>query len=90
MGTRRGAICLGGGFRDEAVPRLEEVARFLSNRPDVKAFVELKGESMRRFGPEVVEALVIAIERRGEVYGSPDEESTAEVERLVKERAIRA
>ena len=39
---------------------------------------------------EVVEALISGIEASGEVYGSPDEASTAEVDRLVKERAIRA
>ncbi|MEX1207029.1 MAG: HD domain-containing phosphohydrolase [Acidimicrobiia bacterium] len=42
------------------------------------------------YGPEVVTALIAAIGAAGEVYGSPDEESAAEVERLVRERAIRA
>jgi HD-GYP domain-containing protein (c-di-GMP phosphodiesterase class II) len=42
------------------------------------------------YGPDVVAALIAAIEAAGEVYGSPDEESAAEVERLVRERAIRA
>jgi hypothetical protein len=37
-----------------------------------------------------VGALIAAIEEEGEVYGSPDDESAAEVERLVRERAIRA
>jgi putative nucleotidyltransferase with HDIG domain len=41
-------------------------------------------------GVEVVEALVSGIIGSGEVYGSPDPESAAEVARLVKERAIRA
>lgn len=54
-----------------------------------KAFAVLRDDA-ERFGPEVVEALIGAIERRNEVYGSPDEESAAEVERLVRERAIRA
>lgn len=41
-------------------------------------------------GAEVVEALITAITGRGEVYGAPDDASSAEVARLVKERAIRA
>ena len=54
-----------------------------------QAFTELRSRSAS-LGAEVVEALSSAILRRGEVYGSPDEASAAEVERLVKERAIRA
>jgi len=42
------------------------------------------------YGVEVVEALIAAIEASGEQYGSPSEESSAVVERLVRERAIRA
>ena len=42
------------------------------------------------YGAEVVESLIAAIEESREVYGSPDDESAAEVERLVRERAIRA
>ena len=42
------------------------------------------------YGAEVVEALIAAIEASGEQYGSPDDESSAVVERLVRERAIRA
>jgi hypothetical protein len=42
------------------------------------------------YGTGVVEGLIAAIETEGEVYGSPDEESAAQVERLVRERAIRA
>lgn len=42
------------------------------------------------YGGEVVSALIAAIEAEGEVYGSPDAESAAQVERLVRERAIRA
>jgi hypothetical protein len=54
-----------------------------------QAFAELRAAS-DRLGGEVVEALISGIEVSGEVYGSPDEASTAEVDRLVKERAIRA
>lgn len=43
-----------------------------------------------RLGPRVVAAFIAAIEASGEVYGSPDEESAATVERLVRERAVRA
>ena len=42
------------------------------------------------YGVDVVEALIAAIEISGEVYGSPEDESAAVVERLVRERAIRA
>ncbi|HSM01668.1 MAG TPA: HD domain-containing phosphohydrolase [Acidimicrobiia bacterium] len=42
------------------------------------------------YGSDVVSALIAAIEAEGEVYGSPDAESAAQVERLVRERAIRA
>lgn len=55
----------------------------------VEAFAILR-QNRDRYGPEVVEALISAIERRHEAYGSPDEASSAEVERLVRERAIRA
>jgi hypothetical protein len=54
-----------------------------------QAFAQLRAAS-ERLGGEVVEALVSAIRDSGEVYGSPDEESAAAVDRLVKERAIRA
>jgi len=42
------------------------------------------------YGREVVEALITGIAAAGEVYGSPDLESSVEVARLVRERAIRA
>jgi len=54
-----------------------------------QAFAELRDRSAS-LGAEVVEALTSAILGRGEVYGSPDAASAAEVERLVKERAVRA
>jgi hypothetical protein len=53
------------------------------------AFAQLRSRSTV-YGSEVIEGLIGAIEESGEVYGSPDEESAAEVERLVRERAIRA
>jgi hypothetical protein len=55
----------------------------------MEAFDELR-QRADEFGSEVVEALITAITGRGEVYGSPDEASAAEVERLVRERAMRA
>ena len=55
----------------------------------VTAFEQLRRRSAT-YGREVVEALIGAIEATREVYGSPDEESSAEVARLVRERAIRA
>jgi len=53
------------------------------------AFAQLRAGA-EAFGAEVVEALIAGITRRGEVYGSPDDASSAEVARLVKERALRA
>jgi len=54
-----------------------------------QAFADLRSRSAA-LGAEVVEAVISAITGRGEVYGSPDAASAAEVERLVKERAVRA
>jgi len=54
-----------------------------------QAFAELRRRS-GVYGVGVVTALEEAITERGEVYGSPDDASTAEVARLVKERSIRA
>jgi HD-GYP domain-containing protein (c-di-GMP phosphodiesterase class II) len=54
-----------------------------------QAFGELRHRSAALSTP-VVDALEAAVNRRGEVYGSPDEASSAEVERLVKERSVRA
>lgn len=54
-----------------------------------QAFARLR-ERSPALGAEVVGALIGAITDRGEVYGSPDAASSAEVERLVKERAVRA
>jgi HD-GYP domain-containing protein (c-di-GMP phosphodiesterase class II) len=54
-----------------------------------EAFAQLRGRA-GALGADVVEALVTGITRRGEVHGSPDDASAAEVARLVKERALRA
>lgn len=54
-----------------------------------QAFTELRRRA-DAYGEDVVEALIGSITERGEVYGSPDEASAAEVERLVHERSIRA
>jgi glycerophosphoryl diester phosphodiesterase len=48
----------GDRFRDEAVPALAEVAAWLATVPRVIAFVEVKGESLRHFGIEVVHAAI--------------------------------
>ena len=53
------------------------------------AFDQLR-QRRQVYGAEVVEALIGAIEASGEQYGSPEDESSAAVERLVRERAIRA
>lgn len=54
-----------------------------------EAFAELRRRAPW-IGSDAVEALIGAIQERGEVYGHPDAASVAEAERLVKERAIRA
>ena len=54
-----------------------------------EAFALLRARSAV-LGEEVVEAFIAGIARRGEVYGSPDDASAAEVARLVQERALRA
>jgi HD-GYP domain-containing protein (c-di-GMP phosphodiesterase class II) len=54
-----------------------------------QAFAQLRARA-GALGADVVEGLISAVTRRGEVYGSPDDASSAEVARLVKERAIRA
>lgn len=53
------------------------------------AFEQLALQS-HRFGSDVVGALVGAVVAAGEEYGPPDDERTAAVERLVRERAARA
>lgn len=54
-----------------------------------EAFAGLRA-SAGTYGSEVVESLIASIEESGEVYGSPDEKSSEEVERLVRDRARRA
>jgi HD-GYP domain-containing protein (c-di-GMP phosphodiesterase class II) len=54
-----------------------------------QAFAALR-EASDVYGTDVVEALIGAIEDRHEVYGLPDEDSAAEVDRLIRERSIRA
>ena len=54
-----------------------------------EAFAQLRTRA-DALGADVVEALIAGITSRGEVYGSPDDASAAEVARLVKERAVRA
>ncbi len=53
------------------------------------AFAELR-RSAGRFGSDAVEALIGAIEASGEVHGLPEAGNSAELDRLVRERAIRA
>jgi HD-GYP domain-containing protein (c-di-GMP phosphodiesterase class II) len=54
-----------------------------------QAFAGLRA-SAASYGGDVVEALIGAIEASGQVYGSPDVRSSAEVEEMVRERARRA
>ncbi len=48
----------GARFGDERVPTLAAVATWLASVPTVTAFVEVKDESLRRFGIEAVHAAV--------------------------------
>ena len=54
-----------------------------------EAFATLRSR-VDRYGFDAVEALIEAIESRGEVYGLPEAASAAEIDRLVKERSSRA
>ncbi|MDX1690622.1 MAG: HD domain-containing protein [Acidimicrobiia bacterium] len=54
-----------------------------------EAFARLRSDASTS-SASVVEALVDAIERSGRVHGSPDAGASAEVERLVRDRASRA
>ncbi len=48
----------GDRFHDETIPTLAAVAAWLATVPSVAAFVEVKDESLRRFGIEAVYAAV--------------------------------
>ncbi len=54
-----------------------------------EAFSELR-RNVDRYGCDAVEALIEAIESRGEIHGLPEAASAAEVDRLVRERSARA
>lgn len=54
-----------------------------------EAFARLR-QRAGDLGEVEVEALIGAIIERGEAYGSPERESSEAVERLVRERSIRA
>ncbi|GIX31988.1 MAG: hypothetical protein KatS3mg124_2460 [Porticoccaceae bacterium] len=51
---------LGEAFRGERLPRLAALAALLAQWPEVTAFVEVKEESLERFGTEPVLAAVLA------------------------------
>jgi HD-GYP domain-containing protein (c-di-GMP phosphodiesterase class II) len=73
----------------DAFDAMTSTRSFQAAVTQAQAFAQLRARA-GGLGAEVVEALISAITRRGEVYGSPDDASTAEVARLVKERALRA
>lgn len=52
---------LGDRFRDARIPTLAEIAALLSDRPQVTAFVEIKTESLDRFGADYVVKKILAI-----------------------------
>ena len=55
--TRR----LGDSFRDEPLPRLQELVTLLKQHPEVTAFVELKEESLKFFGVELFVKKVLEV-----------------------------
>lgn len=73
----------------DAFDAMTSTRSFQAAITQAQAFARLRAGA-GAVGAEVVEALIAAVTRRGEVYGAPDDASAAEVERLVKERAIRA
>jgi hypothetical protein len=62
---------------------------YRSARSQSAAFEQLRADESRH-GADVVSSLIEAIATGEVVYGSPDEETFAEVERLVQERSRRA
>ncbi len=52
---------LGDSFRDEPLPRLEELVTLLKQHPEVTAFVELKEESLKFFGVELLVKKVLEV-----------------------------
>ena len=54
-----------------------------------QAFAALRSGA-EQYGVDVVDALVAAVEESGQVYGSPDAQTSAKVEALVRDRARRA
>jgi len=73
----------------DAFDAMTSTRSFQAAVTQAQAFAQLRARA-GTLGADVVEALIPAVTRRGEVYGSPDDASSAEVARLVKERAIRA
>jgi hypothetical protein len=73
----------------DAFDALTSARSYRSAVTQTAAFAALRRRS-EAFSAEVVEALIGAIAARGETYGSPEEGTSEEVARLVKERAIRA
>lgn len=49
----------GTRFADVTIPTLAEVAAWLRTQPEVQSFVEIKTESIQRFGAETVHAAVM-------------------------------
>ena len=52
---------LGDSFRDEPLPRLQELVTLLKQHPEVTAFVELKEESLKWFGVELFVKQVLEV-----------------------------
>jgi glycerophosphoryl diester phosphodiesterase len=51
----------GAQFADVTIPTLAEFAAWLATQPQVQAFVEVKTESIQRFGAETVHAAVMRV-----------------------------
>lgn len=52
---------LGDSFKDEPLPRLEEIVTLLEQHPGVRAFVEIKEESLQWFGVELLVKKVLEV-----------------------------
>lgn len=87
LGRQRSAISRVLGVAD-AFDAITTTRSYRSAVTQAAAFDELR-KDIDHHGADVVDALIAAIEEGGVVYGSPDDHSAAQVEKLVQERARR-
>ena len=73
----------------DAFDAMTSTRSYRSAVTQTEAFARLR-QSAPLFGDAIVEAFIASIQESGEIYGSPDDAASAEVDRLVRERASRA